>query len=849
VRAAAGLAIVVAGLLLALTYLLQRGAAPDAALHQRTLEALHEVVLNEATLQRDVLSTRAGLLGTYDPLVRATAGLRAATAELQAAAAIADGAAAAGIARRHGELAAAVAAQEDLVEAFKSDNALLQNSLRYFAHAIDRLGDPRRDPGEPDLAEVAVLAGAMLRFAGGPDAEGAARLERSLERLAALPAAAARRDDVAAVVLHGRLVAAMLPAVDAAVARLLAAPAGGRARALQAAYLEQHARAEARAALSRVLLYAAAVGLLAYLVHLVLRLRRAARSLQARLRLEGLVAGIAVGFVGAPRERIADSIGAALGRLAEELGADRAHLVLPAAEGLAGAARTFRWPGDGAPSPGPPAMPDPGAGGRGRGELEPLVVPSVAAMPPGPARTELEGRGVRSWIHVPLRRGGERIGFLGLEAARGGRGWREEDAALLSTAGEIFANALERERAAAERQALEAALRQAQRMEAVGTLAGGIAHDFNNILGAIMGYAEMALEELPRGGRTREHVRQVLKAGERARGVVDQILAFSRRAEPERRPVRLRAVCEEAVDLLRASLPATVAIELRVAGTANDAVVLGDAGRLQLVVVNLCTNAAQAMDGRGLLALALDTVEAERELALSHGTVSAGRHVRLAVTDTGGGIDAATAERIFEPFFTTKGPGGGTGLGLATVHAVVADHGGALNLRSRPGAGSTFEVYLPRTEAPAAAEPEDAIDAAASPLPRGRGEAVLLVDDEEPLVRLGEEMLAALGYEPVGFGSAPRALAAFRADPGRFDLALTDEVMPEMTGTRLAAELRRLRPDLPVVLMTGYAGAVPPERLRAAGVREVLRKPLALRTVAEALSRQLRPGDAPRPAA
>jgi signal transduction histidine kinase/ActR/RegA family two-component response regulator len=843
---AAALVLVVASLLLALTYLLQRGAVPDAALHQRTLEALHEVVLNEAALQRDVLSARAGLLGNYDPLVRATAGLRAATAELHAAAAIADGAAAAEIVRCHEELAAAVAAQEDLIEAFKSDNALLQNSLSYFAHAIDRLGGPQWDPGEPDLAEVAALASAMLRFAGGPDAEGAAGLERSLQRLAALPVAAVRRGDVAALVLHGRLIAAMLPVVDAAVSRLLAAPTGARVRALQAAYLEQHARAEARAAFSRLLLYAAAVGLLAYLVYLVLRLRLGARSLRARLRLESLLAGIAVGFVGVPRERIGDGIGAALGRLAEELDADRAHVVLPDAEGLGGAARMFRWPSDRVPPPGPSAVPDPGSGDRQRSELKPLVVPSVAAMAPGPARTELEGRGVRSWIYVPLRRGGERIGFLSIEAVRGGRRWREEDANLLGTAGEILSNALERERAAAERAALEAALRQAQRMEAVGTLAGGIAHDFNNILGAIMGYAEMALEELPRGGRTWRHVRQVWKAGERARGVVEQILAFSRRGEPERRPVRLRAVCEEAIDLLRASLPATVAVELGVTDAAEKAVVLGDAGRLQLVVVNLCTNAAQAMDGQGLLKVALDTVETERELALSHGSVAAGRHVRLAVTDTGRGIDAATAERIFEPFFTTKGPGGGTGLGLATVHTVVADHGGALHLRSRPGAGSTFEVYLPRTEAPATAE-EDA--ATASPLPCGRGETVLLVDDEEPLVRLGEEMLAALGYEPVGFDSAPQALAAFRADPGRFDLVLTDEVMPGMTGTRLAAELRRLRPDVAVLLMTGYAGAVPPGRLRAAGVREVLRKPLALRTVAEALSRQLRPGDAPWPAA
>jgi signal transduction histidine kinase len=290
-----------------------------------------------------------------------------------------------------------------------------------------------------------------------------------------------------------------------------------------------------------------------------------------------------------------------------------------------------------------------------------------------------------------------------------------------------------------------------------------------------MGYAEMALEALPRGSRTWEHVRQVWKAGGRARGVIDQILAFSRRGDPERRPVRMRTVCEEAIDLLRASLPAAVAIELRVEPGAAEATVLGDPGRLQMVVINLCTNAAQAMDGQGVLDIRLGTAEFERDAALSHGPpLAPGRYLRLAVTDTGHGIDAATAERVFEPFFTTKEPGGGTGLGLATAHAVVADHGGRLGLLSRPGAGSTFEVYLPQADASAAAEDP----AAEGAIPRGHGESVMIVDDERRLVLLGEEMLAALGYEPAGFDSAPKALTAFRADPGRFDLVLTDQVIP-----------------------------------------------------------------------
>jgi CheY-like chemotaxis protein len=215
--------------------------------------------------------------------------------------------------------------------------------------------------------------------------------------------------------------------------------------------------------------------------------------------------------------------------------------------------------------------------------------------------------------------------------------------------------------------------------------------------------------------------------------------------------------------------------------------------------------------------------------------LAAGRYARLAVRDTGHGMDPAVLERVFEPFFTTKPAG--TGLGLATTYGIVGDHGGALNVRSRPGEGSTFEAYLPQAELAATDEPGPE-----APVARGRGETVLLVDDERPLVMLGEEMLAALGYEPVGFESAPKALAAFRAEPARFDLALIDEVMPEMTGTELAAALRALRPELPVLLMTGHEGGIRPDRARVAGVREVLRKPLLSRVIAEGLARHLSPG-------
>jgi CheY-like chemotaxis protein len=275
-------------------------------------------------------------------------------------------------------------------------------------------------------------------------------------------------------------------------------------------------------------------------------------------------------------------------------------------------------------------------------------------------------------------------------------------------------------------------------------------------------------------------------------------------------------------------------LTLRTALRAADARVRGDLTQLQQVLMNLCTNAAQAMDGRGTIDVELDTIEVPADLPLSHGNLAAGRFVRLSVSDTGRGMDAPTVQRIFEPFFTTKAAGSGTGLGLSAVHGIIAEHRGAINVESAPGAGTKFEAYLPQTRDQDADEKTQAV-----PPPRGDGQTVLLVDDERDLVLLGEEMLAALGFEPVGFDSSPAALAAFRADPRRFDLVMTDEIMPQMTGSELARTLHQLRPDLPIVLMTGYAGPVEIGRVRDIGVREVIRKPLLSDTIAQCLARHL----------
>jgi PAS domain S-box-containing protein len=393
----------------------------------------------------------------------------------------------------------------------------------------------------------------------------------------------------------------------------------------------------------------------------------------------------------------------------------------------------------------------------------------------------------------------------------------------------------ERKQAEGQRERLEQQLRQAQKLEAIGTLAGGIAHDFNNILSAILGYGELAQKGAPEGSAQRRHIDAALAAGQRAKSLVERILAFSRSGIGERVPVHVQSVVDEALDAIAAALPAGVRLERNLA--AGEAGVLGDPTQIHQVVMNLCANAVQAMKAEGRLLVTLDVLRLETPMAVSTSTLAAGDFVRLTVADSGVGIEPRLLERIFDPFFTTKEVGVGTGLGLSLVHGIVTDLGGGIAVESRLGAGSRFTIYLPSHGTVAAPAADAGVFEAAT---RGDGECVLLVDDEEPLVRLGEEMLAGLGYEPVGHVSSAAALDALRAEPARFDLLLSDESMPGLTGSELAAEARRLRPGLPVVLMSGFVSPALAQRAREAGVAEVLSKPLAAREIARALAAALR---------
>jgi PAS domain S-box-containing protein len=383
-----------------------------------------------------------------------------------------------------------------------------------------------------------------------------------------------------------------------------------------------------------------------------------------------------------------------------------------------------------------------------------------------------------------------------------------------------------------DREQLEAQLRQSQKMEAIGTLAGGIAHDFNNILGAILGYGELAQQQSAECSSLRRYLDNVMHAAERAKILVERILGFSRSGLGERTPVNIQSVIVEALELLEASLPPEIRIESRI--ESGNAAVIGDATYMHQVAMNLCTNAIQAMRHGGTLGVFLECVELREFRTLSRGSLAPGPYVRFIVSDTGNGIPPAVLERMFDPFFTTKIVGEGTGLGLSLVHGIVSDIGGAIDVITKTGEGTRFEIWLPvggETSAPA-------VEATLT-LPRGNGETVMIVDDESPLVGLAEEIIAKLGYEPVGFDSSSAALQAFRSTPQRFDVVLTDESMPELIGTELAREIRRLRPAIPIILMSGYGGSQLPNRATEIGVNEVLRKPLRSRDLAESLARVL----------
>ncbi len=427
-----------------------------------------------------------------------------------------------------------------------------------------------------------------------------------------------------------------------------------------------------------------------------------------------------------------------------------------------------------------------------------------------------------------------------LETAAGETVWltntnpyRDKDGKVIGIIG-VTRNITGIKKAEAEKRNLQSRLQQAQKMEAIGTLAGGIAHDFNNILAVILGYADIAKEDAPQNSTLRGDLEKIIGAGNRARDLVQQILTFSRQTKIARVPLQLQSLIKEALKMLRSSIPTTVEIQDDIDSRCG--VVLVDPTQVHQILMNLCTNAYHAMEqSGGILKIALRNVvidNGDRKLALK---IQPGEYVELLVSDTGVGIDPVTMDKIFDPYFTTKETGKGTGLGLAIIHGIIHDYGGTITVESVLGQGTSFHVYFPVIDKEALPSVEEA-----EAIPLGR-ERILFVDDEEILAEMGKDMLERLGYTVTVRSSSLDALASFQNNPDAFDVVITDQTMPGMTGSDLARRMLRIRSDIPIILCTGYSNLVDEATAKSFGVKEFAMKPLTRGTIAKLIRKVLTP--------
>jgi len=372
---------------------------------------------------------------------------------------------------------------------------------------------------------------------------------------------------------------------------------------------------------------------------------------------------------------------------------------------------------------------------------------------------------------------------------------------------------------------MEQRLFQSQKMEAIGTLAGGIAHDFNNILSAVIGYTELLQMNLPATSEEFDYARQIKQAGNRARDLVQQILTFSRQTEQELKPVEVSTIVKEVIKLLRSSLPTTIEIKHHIQGSS---LIMGDPTQLHQILMNLCTNSGHAMQEKGgLLSIELLSIDLKENLMSDQVRLNPGAYVQLSVSDTGHGMPAEYLDRIFDPFFSTKERGEGTGMGLSVVHGIVQSYNGAIYVHSEEGKGSTFKIFLPaierRTE-PAKRETDDIL--------KGTGH-ILFVDDEPILVKMSTSQLEALGYTVSSRTNSLEALALFKKNPNRFDLVITDMTMPKMTGDEFAREIKQIRPDIPIILCTGFSSKITPDNVQQFDIDAFLMKPIIIQDMAQ----------------
>ncbi len=796
-----------------LTWLMLQSVGPpgeDYVLAQRDVA---RVALGEAGLRRDVLLARAGLLQNYDPLVTDIADLRRFALQLHAQARVRP--------EDHEFLDAMMTVVErdgSALERFKTDNALLQNSLFQFNGLDAELVDADIPP--PSAAAIASAGNAVLRLIRDPTVPSQQIVRQRLEVLNKLAQVCTNPwpgKEVHLLAVHARFLSDLIPGVSADIRDLFSISTYQLRQDIRASQDARRTAEEVRADRSRLALYGVAILLLITLVRVGFQWRAGQRLLAQRTELERLIASISTRFISLPFDRYDEVLDEVIARLGSGLRADRAYLLLL---GSPKAAAVWCRPGIDIQAAWPGTVLEPAlAAVRDADEL--IDVPAVTNLPAIALREALRAAGNAGWCGIVLRTGDEPAGLLAFDRVSAASPWPRGGPGMVRMAGEVIRNVLQRREAAAARLELEARLGRARRLEAIGTFASGIAHNFNNVLGAVLGQAEMAADLTPGDAPTADHVREIRRAGERGQELVRRILDFGSRGL-EHRAVAIDALLSETLSMLRVLLPADISLVME--PRKPDYYVCGDAAQIQQTLVNLVRNAAEAMPGGGRVML---QVEAERVLVprdLSHDTLRRGEYVRICVVDAGIGMSDATLANIFRPFFTTRAAG--TGLGLATVREIVHDHGGALDVRSILQGGSVFAVWLPAARVPTL--PQSATQ-------RGTGQIVMMLSPDDTVMH-NEEMLAALGYEPVGFTDAEVALTACRVTPGRFDALLIDLPKLNREHRELVDRFRHTVPSVPIILVTPRSSESMSGEMSVSGARLVLHRPLRSVMLANALA-------------
>ncbi len=674
---AAGVGVVC--LLLALLTWLVRGIATDVAGYSTTLRIFDDFALAEASLDRDVLQARAGMLTDYDPLVRSSAQIAAAVSQLRAEVA-SEGLDTGPVDR----LAAATKIEEKLTERFKSDNALLRNSLSYVGHLST----------SPETADrnfrLGTLATAILQLTLDSSARAQQAVEERLLEVAQQAPVEADQGTAQALISHARLLKILVPSVDDTLRGLFAVQTGPPLEETRAQFARLHIASESSAQRFRLLLYATSVLLALALIDLGRRLRARAVALQRRAAFEHLIAEQSARLINCRPAETKARLEQALAEFGRMVEADRVYVVLSESP-----IRVYSWSEDRAPYlPGWPerALSLPGEFKQVRPGI--VATPDIARLPPSGARKTLLSFGIRAWACVVLQQAGYDRCILGFDRLQPARGTYFFPLEAVRLAGDMIANALEREKRERENVKLAARLERARRMQMVGQLASGVAHNFNNIVSAIVGYSEMASSEVEPGGKAARRIAEIEKAAERGRDLVDSILTFGRRSDARSSLVPITELLSETASLLRASLPSSV--ELVVSDAPGELAVFGERAQLQQVIVNLCRNAAQAMKESGRIDVSADAQHLMTARVFSSGELETGSYARIVVSDAGPGFGEDVAKRLFEPFFTTRPAG--TGLGLATVRKIVRDHDGAIEVDSAPGKREPLRDLATRRE-------------------------------------------------------------------------------------------------------------------------------------------------------